>query len=128
MNTKIFWLYSVIAYPLFVCLIEVKNVLHWLEDDFSTRLIRDPRMQVQYLVKPRPTPRHFTSTRNTYINPNQKNQNQIWTFIQKYPNGIYELSILVFGYNPNRTEIRTRIWKYPKLVKYVNVFIYFKKI
>ena len=41
-------------------------------------------------------------------------------------NGTYEFSTLEFGYNPNRTEIQTRIRRYLKLVKYINIFIYVK--
>ena len=70
----------------------------------------------------------FNSIRSTDFNPNQKNQNRIRTVLQKNPNGTYELTTSDFGYNPNRTEIRIRIQRYPKLVKYVNVFIYIKVI
>ena len=70
----------------------------------------------------------FNSTRSIDLNPNQKNRNRIRIVLQKYPNGTYELTILDFGYNPNRTEIRIRIRRYPKLIKYVNIFIYIKVI
>ena len=70
----------------------------------------------------------FASIQSTYLNLNRKNRNRIRTVIQKYLYGIYELITLVFGYNPNRTEIQTRIRRYPKLVKYVNVFFYIKVI
>ena len=66
----------------------------------------------------------FIPSRNTYLNPNKK----IETLIQKYPNETYEFSTLEYEYNPNRTEIQIRIRRYPKLVKYANVFIYVKVI
>ncbi|WZZ41729.1 hypothetical protein YC2023_037988 [Brassica napus] len=57
----------------------------------------------------------FNSTRSTDLNLNRKNRNRIRTVLQKYLNGTYELTILDFGYNPNRTEIRIRSRRYLKL-------------
>ncbi|WZZ33260.1 hypothetical protein YC2023_016661 [Brassica napus] len=59
-----------------------------------------------------------------YPNPkylNRKNRNRIRTGIQKYPNETYKLSILEFGYYPNRTEIQTRIRRYLKLRLFWNL-------
>ena len=64
---------------------------------------------------------------NDFSQPN-RTEKWIRIYYTKISEPIYELSTLGLDYDPNWTEIQTRIRKYLKLVKYVNIFIYIKLI
>ena len=53
----------------------------------------------------------FNSTRSTDLNRTRKTETEFELFYKNIRMGLMSL----LGYNPNRTEIQIRIWRYPKI-------------